>query len=168
MEPAHEDHHARQHRRNKRRHGLPEHVAERQQVEKTDGRERPLVAKIFLHFAFHRNDVGENIAVRNDYALGLGGGAGGENDLGGLISRDRNRLSGRRRVARVHAGFVAGQNHSRSDNRVDALDKFTRRAIVDRYRDHACQQASPQCDNPLRPVLAIEDYFFIAADPLFA
>ena len=52
------------------------------------GANGPLIADVLLDFAFHRNDIGQNVAVRDDDAFGLGGGAGGEDDLGELILFD--------------------------------------------------------------------------------
>ena len=77
-----------QHRRDEGGHGLAEHVAERQQVQEADGKKRPRVFAVFLDLAFHRNDVRENVAMRDDDALGLGGGAGGEDDFGDLVFVD--------------------------------------------------------------------------------
>ena len=165
IESAHEDDHARQHRRNERRHGLAEHVAQRQQIEETDGRERARVAQVLLDLAFHRNNVGQNVPVRDDDALGFGRGAGGEDDLGGLIPGDLRSRFGRCSGI-VHAGFIARQNHARSDDGFNALDKLRRRTVVDRNSDHAFEQASPQRDNPFRPVLAIENDLLVAADSL--
>ena len=103
------------HRRNERRHGLSEHVAQRQQVEKSDGRERAGVAEVFLHLIFDRNNVGQNVPMRDDDALGLGGGAGGEDDFGGLILGDRHRPRRTPRALRPSymPSFVTGQNRAR-------------------------------------------------------
>jgi len=67
---AHEYHHAGQHGRNKRRHGLSEHVAERQQIQEANGKERAAPAPVLADLAFHRNDVGKDVAMRDDDAFG--------------------------------------------------------------------------------------------------
>src|SRR5579871_4627409 len=84
IETAHEDHDAWEHGRNEGRHGLAEHVAERQQVQETDREEGPPITAILQDFALHGNDVGEDVAVRDDDAFGFGGGTGGKDDLRGL------------------------------------------------------------------------------------
>ena len=85
IEPTHENHYAGQHRRDEGGHGLAEHVAERQKIQKADGGERAGVIAILEDFTFHRNNIGQNVAVRNDDAFGFGGGAGSEDDFGGLV-----------------------------------------------------------------------------------
>ena len=40
-----------------------------------------LVLEVFLDLQFERGDVGEDVGVCDHYALGLGGGTGGEDDL---------------------------------------------------------------------------------------
>src|SRR5437764_13840487 len=80
----HEDDDAREHGRDEGGHGLAEHMAEREKVQETDGEKGAAVFEIFLDFALHRDDVGDDVAVGDDDAFGLGGGAGGEDDLGDL------------------------------------------------------------------------------------
>src|SRR5580692_4987954 len=76
---------------------LPEDVAERQQIQEADGMNPSFVLEIFLNLQFQWRNIGENVAVRDYDSLGLGGGAGSEDDfqrvgrfdLGGRISRGR-------------------------------------------------------------------------------
>ena len=76
-----------EHRRHERGHGLSEHVAERQQVQEADGKERFAVRRVFAHLAFHRDDVGEDVAVRQHHTLGLGCCARGEDDFDRVVAR---------------------------------------------------------------------------------
>ena len=85
---AREDDVPRQHRRHERRHRLAEHVAERQQVQEADRLERPRVLPVLRDLALDRDDVREDVAVRDDDALRLGGRAGREDDLGDVVARD--------------------------------------------------------------------------------
>src|SRR5579864_7428213 len=78
---------------------LAEDVAERQQVQEADGVYPSFVFEIFPNLQFERRNIGENVAVRNYDSLGLGGGAGSEDDfqrvrgfdLGGRMSHGRLR-----------------------------------------------------------------------------
>ena len=67
-----EDHRAGEHRRNEDRHRLTEHVAQRQQVEKAYRREGRAYLRYFSTSLLDGHDVGQNVAVRDDNALGLG------------------------------------------------------------------------------------------------
>ena len=68
---AHEDDHAGNHRRNERGHRLTEHVAERQQVQKAQRIEGSSPFPMFVNLALHRNDVRQDVAVRDDDAFRL-------------------------------------------------------------------------------------------------
>ena len=78
---------------------LAEDVAERQQIQEPDWVYPSFVFKIFPHLQFERRNVRENVAMRDHDSLGLGGGAGSEDDFqcvcggdsGGGISRGRVR-----------------------------------------------------------------------------
>src|SRR5271170_1251850 len=48
-----------------------------------------LVFLVLVHLAFDGADAGEDVGVGVDDALGLGGGAGGEDDLEGCLGGDR-------------------------------------------------------------------------------
>ena len=82
---AHEDDDAGQHRRNERRHGLAEHVAERQQVQEANREERRRPFPVLQHLAFDRHDVGEHVAVRDDHAFRFGCRARREDDLRDVV-----------------------------------------------------------------------------------
>src|SRR5262249_43424776 len=58
-----ENYRATNHRRHERRHGLPEHMTERQQIQKPHRMERPLVALVLPDLAFDGDDVREKVLV---------------------------------------------------------------------------------------------------------
>ena len=61
----HEHRHARQHRWDERGHGLTEHVAERQQVEKTQaGRTDARTCPVLEDLPLDGNDIGQDVVVR--------------------------------------------------------------------------------------------------------
>jgi hypothetical protein len=68
---AHENHDPGQHRRDECRHRLPEHVAQRQEVQKAEREERPAPLPILQDLAFDRHDIGEDVPVSDDHALRL-------------------------------------------------------------------------------------------------
>src|SRR5580658_10030130 len=94
-----EDHGAAHQLRKEDAKKLAEDMAERQQIQETDWVYPSFVFKIFPDLQFERRNIGENVAVRNYDSLGLGGGAGSEDDfqrvrgfdLGGGISYGRVR-----------------------------------------------------------------------------
>ena len=49
------------------------------------------------------------------------------------------------------------EHQLRRDDAADAREKVGRRAVVDRHDDDAVEQAAPERDDPLGPVLAEED-----------
>ncbi len=176
---ARKDDHPFEHRRHEGRHGLAEHVAERQQIEKPDRLERTNVSPVLRHLAFDRHDVREDVAMCQHHALGLRRRTRREDDLGGGVGAQigaagiRNagcgiRDSGRRHrlkqpvqtpdgsVGSERSGVhdVAGQDGLRIDDRRDLAKKVRRCPVVDRHDDHALDQRAPQRGDPLRPILA--------------
>ncbi len=67
--------------RNPEAHGLAEDVAQRQGVENAQGMDEALVAQIGLRRFRDGSHAGQHIAVGEHDALGIAGGAGGEEDL---------------------------------------------------------------------------------------
>ena len=59
---------------------------------------------------------------------------------------------------------MADEDQPRRHDGDDAREKIRRGAIVDRHDDDAAQQAGPERDDPLRPVLAPEDDLVALAD----
>ena len=104
---AREDHHAGQHRRDERRHRLAEHVAERQQVQKTDRRERSRVPAVLRDLALDRDDVREDVPVGEDHPFRFRGRAGREDDLDDVVGIARDGGSAApRRVRRSRIGHT--------------------------------------------------------------
>ena len=66
----HEHHDARQHGRYECRHGLSEHVAQRQKIQESEREERPAEATVLPDLCFHGHDIGEDVAMRDDHGLG--------------------------------------------------------------------------------------------------
>ncbi len=56
--------HAGQHGGDERRHGLAEHMAQRQQIQEANGIKRFAIKAVFPHFFFNGDDVRQNIAMR--------------------------------------------------------------------------------------------------------
>jgi hypothetical protein len=177
---AREDDHAVDEGRDEGGHRLPEHVAERQQVEEPDGEERPRPGLVLRDLPLDRQHVGEDVPVRQHHALGLGRRTRGEDHLGCIVGLDRDRRGvfahevvpadrveapdvpvRRRRQDRVHVRAVgdrvAHEHGPRSDDARDPAEEVDRRAVVDRDHDDAAEQASPQRHEPLGTVLAPDD-----------
>ncbi len=170
---AHEHDDALQHRRDERGHGLAEHVAERQQVEKPQREEGTAPLAILQHLALDRHDVRQHVAMRDHHTLGLGRRARREDDLGHVVARDGDRGEGRRLGHRPlelvkcpdrRAGNRAKRRHILPDedepgrhDPAHAHEKVRRRAIVDRDHDDAAEEAPPERRDPLGAVLAPED-----------
>ena len=152
---AHEDHDARQHRRDERRHRLAEHVAERQQVQEAQRKERRAPLAVLEHLALDRDDVRQHVAVGDDDALRLGGRARGEDDLGDVVARDRHRRrapapsdqssscsfqTGASPVSPIGGTSWPISTSLRRDDAADAREKIGRRAVVDRHDDDAASR----------------------------
>ncbi len=69
---------------------LAKHMAQRQQIQKPQRMHPALVLQIALHLALQRRDVCQNIAVRDDHALGIGGRPRGKHNLQDVIVPERN------------------------------------------------------------------------------
>ena len=151
-------------------------MAERQQVQEADRGKRRGPLPVLQHLALDRDDVGEDVAVGDDDALRLGGRAGREDDLRDIVASDDNVSGGSglslrrsvvplqlvqlpdRRVPRVNGGTSWPiSDQPRRHDAADAREKVRRRPVVDRDDDDAAEEAAPERDDPLRPVLAEED-----------
>ena len=175
-----EDDRAVEHRRHERRHRLPEHVAERQQVQEPDRMERPLVLPVLRDLALDRDDVREDVAVRDRHALRIGRRAGGEDDLGergsevegsrgpgafdGFRACAVRRTSPSRQLPDRRASSSAGASTSsptqhglRLDDRRDAREQIGRRADSRPGRARRARAGSPRARRPTRPVLRPDD-----------
>ncbi len=190
---AREEDQARQHRRHERPHRLPEHVAERQQVEKADWQKRLCPLTVLGDLLFDGNDIGQYVPVGDDDALGICGGAGGEDDLCGIVRRqvwvllcsgrllhrcvDTKRLRSQvgqrphrtlRTGQRLGLDDVAGEDGAGADDLRDPEEKRRRGAIVNRDEDDTLEHTPPERDDPLRPVLAPNRDGLALADAGFA
>src|SRR5436309_1202025 len=74
---------------------LSEDVAQRKQIQEANRVYPFFVLEVFANFDFQRFDVGEQIGVGDHDALGLGGGAGGEDDLKSVGAGDVGGMVGR-------------------------------------------------------------------------
>ena len=162
--------HARKHRRDERRHRLPEHVAEWKEIQEPDRQKRPGVLLVLRHFPLDRDDVRENVAVCNDHALGFSRGPGCEDDFRGifrlrladfLTRLRRDRFSQLRQVPdgsgvaeAAPVNRVTGEHGACVDDGGNALEEVGRCAVVDRDEHDPFEQAPPQRDDPLGAVLS--------------
>ena len=66
---------------------LPKHMAQRQEIQKPQRMEKPFILQVGRDLPFQRFQVGQNVAVRYDYAARFGGCTGGEHDLDDIVAR---------------------------------------------------------------------------------
>ena len=175
-----EDDHAREHRRHEGRHRLPEHVAQRQEIQEPERHERP---RVLRYFAISRS-IGTMFARMLRWVR--------TTPFGSAVAPDVKIISARRRPVRArspaigatgaaagrgstifHTGAsdgaevghdVADEDRAGVDDGGDAQQEVCRGAVVDRDEDHAAQQASPQRDDPFRTVFAPDDDVLAAGD----
>ena len=76
---------------NPQAHGLAEDVAQRQRVQNAQRMNQPLVAHVRLGAVFDGAHAGQHVAVRKHDALGVAGGAGGEENLQRRLVRQGRR-----------------------------------------------------------------------------
>src|SRR5205085_8371295 len=88
------------HLRNKDSHHLPENVAERQSTDDLYWTDEKFPSNVLIDLAFDRFKIGEDIFMRQNHALGLGGSSRGENDLNRVRRSDVYWSDGLRRVTR--------------------------------------------------------------------
>ena len=166
----HETDFAGDHGRDERGHGLSEHVAQGQEIEKTDGGEEADVAAIFGDAGVDGLEVGEDVAMGDGDTFGVAGSAGSEENLGDVGGRGGGEIVVRGGEAenRFHwphgagdAGrpghIIAEEQRAGFDNTGDARHECGRGAEVDGNGDHALEQASPENHDPFRAVFAPED-----------
>ena len=159
------------HGRNQRRHRLPEHMAQRQQVQETDGRERAHVLSILIDLMVDGFQVGQNIAVRESDAPGCAGSTRSEQDFRDL-TRFGRRKTGRGSVTAAQytceppdgTGAIhrrlkvrACQQSARRGNPNDVRNNTGRRAEIDGDGDYTFEQATPKGYDPFGTVLTPDD-----------
>ena len=96
---------------------LPENVAQGQEIQKTHRMHQAFIFQVFANFCFERRDIGQDIAVRDDHAFGLGRRAGGKDDLEGIARFDCGRRIRRAGMTRqgVRQVFQNDDRESGSD-----------------------------------------------------
>ena len=79
---------AAQQRRQVHAQELPEHMAERQQIQEPDGVHQALILQIALHPALQGSDIRQHVAVADDDSAWLRGRTRGEDDLQSILLAD--------------------------------------------------------------------------------
>ena len=167
-----EYHRAGQQRRDEQAQELAEDVAQRNQVQETDGMDEALVFQVGADFSFKRLEVGEEVAVGEDHALGVGGGAGGKNDLQHVLAAQLRRGVGGARVARqcLRQGFEQQDRQGGRQTGLragaeqefgvhfarDPLDEIFCCDAIHRHHYRAAQHAAEKRRHPLGAVFAPE------------
>ncbi len=88
------DHGGRQQLRQKDSEKLSKDMAQWQQVQETQRMKDALVAKVLADLALQRLEVGQNVAMGDDYTARLGSRARGKDDLHDVVARERRRSNG--------------------------------------------------------------------------
>ena len=91
VQPCHERRRAFEEEWDEDAHGLPEHMAERQQVKDSDRLEGLGPFLVPVDFLSNRVKVGTDVAMKMDHSLGLGSGSRGVNDLDHIVAAYRSR-----------------------------------------------------------------------------
>ena len=149
------------------------------------GKKGRAVFPVLHYFALDRNDVGQNVAMRDDDPLRVGGGAGREDNLGQVISRHVARLlarglcrprtsipgpeRSRRRfhefrqppdqdswVERGKPYLIADDDRTGVDNTHHPLDEIRRGSVVERNDHHTFEHTAPKSHHPFGTVLSPE------------
>src|SRR5579871_3085896 len=147
-------------------------MTEGQQVEKPHGMHESLVLQVLLHLVLERGDVCEDVAVSDCDSLGIGRGAGGEDDLqdvarlnrdlrrwtGGLVNRIRyvfqyKRWNRVRRCCPLSGMFARAHEHFRVDLLRYAAGEVGGCAVIHWNYDNAEKDASEENRNPLGGIL---------------
>src|SRR5271166_1453580 len=150
---------------------LPEDVAQRQQVEKTQGMEDALVSQVRADPALQRLQVGEDVPVRNDHTARLSGGARGEDDLHDVVAGERRRSAwhvGANGNPLAEGFQMHGWNfgdlvlrHANAKLGVhllrDTLGELGSGNVVDWNNDDAAQQTSKESNYPLGTVFTPDE-----------
>ena len=155
---------------------LAEDVAQRQQVQETNGMHEPLVLQIFSDFRFDGDEVADHVGVGEHDSLGLSRGAGGEDDfewVGGLNLRGTKAFGSMLRNYSAQIGGVDGRDLLLADVpdlleerssfartqyqpgahlRADAACKIGAGGIVDGNSNHPAKRASEESRHPLGTV----------------
>src|SRR5262249_3188210 len=86
------DHCSPDQRRNEHGHELSEDVAQRKQIEKTNGMKNAFVFEVLGNLARDWIQTGQQVAMREHYAARFSRSARGKNNLGSVVAAERNRF----------------------------------------------------------------------------
>ena len=167
-------------RRHPKAHRLAEDVAQGERLQDAQGmRDQPLPAHIRLRALLDRLDAGQDVAVGEYHALGLAGGAGGEEDFerrGARESVDGASLYSGQNAEPIFEGearILSGQlieQQGIADGQFglhiggDAPGKLRASVSVQRDGEDATQQAAVKGGDPLSAVLRPEQNPVAGAD----
>ena len=177
---AHQNQHSGQHRREKHRQCLSEHVAQWKQVQEAQRKQRADITAILPDLAPNRLEIGCEVAMGYHDALGGRRRTRCEDQLCRILRE--NLRGGRRRgcmqiyLAQTPAGSVqsacgrrditANQHQPRVNHPLRVAHHLGGGAVVDRHDDASVEQAAPECGDPLRTRLGPDDNFIAFADGL--
>ena len=102
-------------------HELAEDMAERQQVEEADRVEGPFPLAVLVDLALKRAEVRQQVAVRDDDALRLGGRPRREDDLGDVVFANVFAGEGGRRVMRDGLGQLVESDARQVERAIAAV-----------------------------------------------
>ena len=120
--------------------------------------------------------------MRDDHALGIGRGSGGEDDFGDIVAGDVFHWGCTRYRGPIDFGeppraglgtdfgphdFVADPDDAGLHLIADAQQKCGRSAEIHGDGDRPSQQTGPERRDPFRPIFAPEDHFVALADARF-
>ena len=169
VERIEEDHRRAEERRNEQAHELPKHVAQRQEVKKTERVEGALGPRILSNFALQWPEVREDILMGEHHAPRLRRGARSKNDF--------DEIAGARILRRIGLGRKGGERLAKLlqcegrqtdinlPERERANEKFGcdfprhssrefgRPKAVERHHHRSAEQASPKDHGPFRTIL---------------
>ena len=137
-------------RRNQQGQRLSEQMAQRQEIQNAKRQKRPGILSILRHFARDRLEIRQQIAVRDDDALRLGGGPRGEDDFRDIAGSS---YAGRRWYGRQRIGRGASRSISaRCQHLCDRLIRSRGCLIADQNQSSAAP--SPRCVPISPPTIA--------------
>src|SRR5262249_43036424 len=168
------DHCSPDQRRNEHGHELSEDVAQRKQIEETDGMENAFVFEVLGNLALDWIQTGQQVAMREHYTARFSRGPGGKNNLGSVVAAERNRFiwsSGKRgelfaesiKLQKRPGPDMLGQS-TRANNQFrlnvigHALHEVWRGNPIHRDRHGPTQHAANKSRYPLRRILSPEHH----------
>ena len=167
-------------------HGLAEDMAQRQRVQNAQRMDEPLVAHVGLGAVFNGPHAGQHVAVGDDDAFGVAGGAGGKENLErGFVRKagDGAHLRGGKMAEPIFKGergnggsgvrrgqFCQQERIADGEPGIDvggyARGKIGGSGGVEGNGQHAAQQAAVKGGDPLRAVLGPQQHAVAWPDAL--